>query len=144
MTKKKQFCFVYTSNLRYEIRKHNKSLCRLMLYLQLRSYRNLELQTILENNITGSCCKICANRVHMMYLSILIPLTLRTLMFFAKLEIQSILPCLFVFYVPSTARSFREGTSIYCPLRRMCSSVNTSFPPRIEPGSSRDSPLRYC
>ena len=27
--------------------------------------------------------------------------------------------CLFVFYVPSTARSFRDGTPIYCPLRRM-------------------------
>ena len=26
--------------------------------------------------------------------------------------------CLFVFYVPSTARSFRDGTPIYCPLRR--------------------------
>ena len=41
--------------------------------------------------------------------------------------------CLFVFYVPSTARSFRDGTPIYCPLRRMCSSVNTLFPPGIEP-----------
>ena len=26
--------------------------------------------------------------------------------------------CLFVFYVPSTARSLRDGTTIYCPLRR--------------------------
>ena len=26
--------------------------------------------------------------------------------------------CLFVFNVPSTARSFRDGTPIYCPLRR--------------------------
>ena len=25
---------------------------------------------------------------------------------------------LFVFYVPSTARSLRDGTPIYCPLRR--------------------------
>ena len=25
---------------------------------------------------------------------------------------------LVVFYVPSTARSFRDGTPIYCPLRR--------------------------
>ena len=24
---------------------------------------------------------------------------------------------LFVFYVPSTARTFRDGTPIYCPLR---------------------------
>ena len=28
--------------------------------------------------------------------------------------------CLFVFYVPSTARSFRDGTPIYCPLRFYC------------------------
>ena len=26
--------------------------------------------------------------------------------------------CLIVFYVASTARSFRDGTPIYCPLRR--------------------------
>ena len=26
--------------------------------------------------------------------------------------------CLFVFYVPSTVRSFRDGSPIYCPLRR--------------------------
>ena len=26
--------------------------------------------------------------------------------------------CLFVFYVPSTARSFRDSNPIYCPLRR--------------------------
>ena len=25
--------------------------------------------------------------------------------------------CLFVFYVPSTARSFRDSTPIYCPMR---------------------------
>ena len=41
--------------------------------------------------------------------------------------------CLFVFYVPSTARSFRDGTPIYCPLRRMWSSVNAPFLPGIEP-----------
>ena len=34
---------------------------------------------------------------------------------------------LVVFYVPSTARSFRDGTPIYCPLRRTWSSVNTPF-----------------
>ena len=44
-----------------------------------------------------------------------------------------IILCLFVFYVPSTARSFREGTPIYCPLRRMWISVNTPFPSGIEP-----------
>ena len=38
--------------------------------------------------------------------------------------------CLFVFYVPSTARSYRDGTPIYCPLRPTWSSVNT---PVMEP-----------
>ena len=32
--------------------------------------------------------------------------------------LRNFLECLFVFYVPSTARSFRDGTPIYCPLRR--------------------------
>ena len=32
---------------------------------------------------------------------------------------------LVVFNVPSTARSFRDGTPIYCPLRRTWSSINT-------------------
>ena len=46
--------------------------------------------------------------------------------------------CLFVcllvvFNVPSTARSFRDGTPIYCPLRRTWSSINTPFRPGIEP-----------
>ena len=41
---------------------------------------------------------------------------------------------LVVFYVPSTARSFRDGTPIYCPLRR-------TFPPGIEPGPWHCSPL---
>ena len=36
---------------------------------------------------------------------------------------------LVVFYVPSTAMSFRDGTTIYCPLRRTRSSVFTPFPP---------------
>ena len=40
--------------------------------------------------------------------------------------------CLFVFNVPSTARSFRDGTPIYCPLRRTWSSVNTPSRPGIE------------
>ena len=40
--------------------------------------------------------------------------------------------CLFVLNVPSTARSFRQGTPIYCPLRRRWSSVNTPYPPGIK------------
>ena len=38
---------------------------------------------------------------------------------------------LVVFYVPSTARSFRDGTPIYCPLRRTWSSVFTPFSPEL-------------
>ena len=38
-----------------------------------------------------------------------------------------------MFYVSSTARSFRDGTPIYCPMWRTCSSVNKPFPPGIEP-----------
>ena len=41
--------------------------------------------------------------------------------------VLALLLCLFVFYVPSTARSFRDGTPIYCPLRRTWSSVNKPF-----------------
>ena len=56
--------------------------------------------------------------------------------------------CLFVFYVPSTARSFRDGTPIYCPLRKTWSSVNTPFPPGIEPRTvawqSITLPLRHA
>ena len=33
---------------------------------------------------------------------------------------------LVVFNVPSTAMSFRDGTPIYCPLRRTWSSVNST------------------
>ena len=40
---------------------------------------------------------------------------------------------LVVFNIPSTARSFRDGTPIYCPLRRTWSSINTPFRPGIEP-----------
>ena len=50
---------------------------------------------------------------------------------------------LVVFYVPSTAMSFRDDTSIYCTLRRTWSLVNTLFPPGIEPGPSRGSLLHY-
>ena len=41
--------------------------------------------------------------------------------------------CLFGFNIPSTARTFTDGTPIYCPLRRTRSSVNTPFPRGIEP-----------
>ena len=55
---------------------------------------------------------------------------------------------LVVFNVPSTARSFRDGTPIYCPLRRTCSSINTPFRPGIEPRGvawqSITLPLRYA
>ena len=48
-----------------------------------------------------------------------------------------------MFYVPSTARSFREGTTIYFPLRTTWNTVFTPFPPGIKPGSSRGSRLHY-
>ena len=40
---------------------------------------------------------------------------------------------LVVFNVPSTVRSFRDGTPIYCHLRRTWSSINTPFWPGFEP-----------
>ena len=56
--------------------------------------------------------------------------------------------CLFVFYVPSTARSFRDGTLIYWPLQRTWSSVNIPFPPGIKPRAvvwqSITLPLRHA
>ena len=55
---------------------------------------------------------------------------------------------LVVFNVPSTARSFRDGTPNYCPLRRTWSSINTPFRPGIELRNvARQSitlPLRYA
>ena len=55
---------------------------------------------------------------------------------------------LVVFNVPLTARSFRDGTPIYCPLRRMWSSINTPFWPGIEPRAvtwqSITLPLRHA
>ena len=55
---------------------------------------------------------------------------------------------LVVFNIPSTARSFRDGTPIYCPLRRMWSSINTPFRPGFEPRAvawqSITLPLRYA
>ena len=41
--------------------------------------------------------------------------------------------CLLVFYIQSTAKSFRDGTPIYCPLRRTSTSVFTPFLPVIKP-----------
>ena len=46
---------------------------------------------------------------------------------------RELVVCLCFTYVPSTARSFRDGTPIYCPLRRTWSSVFTPFPLGIEP-----------
>ena len=40
---------------------------------------------------------------------------------------------LVVFQLPSTSRSFRDSTPIYCPLWRTWSSVLTPSPPGIEP-----------
>ena len=58
------------------------------------------------------------------------------------------LVCLFVFYIPSTGRSFRDGTPIYCPLQRTWVSVNTPFLPGIEPRAvvwqSITLPLRHA
>ena len=55
---------------------------------------------------------------------------------------------LVVFNVPSTARSFRDGTPIYCPLRRTWSSINTPFRSGIKPRAvawqSITLPLRYA
>ena len=56
-----------------------------------------------------------------------------TILWNPSCEATLLLVCLFVFNVPSTARSFRDGTPIYCPLRRTWSSVNTLFPLGIEP-----------
>ena len=49
--------------------------------------------------------------------------------------------CLDVFYVPSTARSFGDGTPIYCSLPRTWSSVFTPFPPAWQ---SSTLPLRHA
>ena len=61
---------------------------------------------------------------------------------------KNLLGWLIVFNVPSTARSFRDGTPIYCPLRRTWSSINTTFRPWIEPRTvawqSITLPLRYA
>ena len=55
---------------------------------------------------------------------------------------------LVVFNVPSKARSFRDGTPIYCPLGRTWSSIDTPFQPGIEPRAvawqSITLPLRYA
>ena len=55
---------------------------------------------------------------------------------------------LVVFNVPSTARSLRNGTPIYCPLLRTWSSVFTRFPPGIGPRvvvwQSITQPLRHA
>ena len=55
---------------------------------------------------------------------------------------------LVVFNVPSTARSFRDGTLIYCLLQRTWSSVFSPYPPGIEPWviawQSITQPLRHA
>ena len=65
-------------------------------------------------------------------------MTFCILHFLKKIHIKScyliinLVAWLFVLYVPSRARSFRDGTPIYCPLRRTRSSVFTPFPLGIE------------
>ena len=86
-------------------------------------------------------------RSHLKYKSYLYPFCPRQRGSIQKGATTRIYICviwLVVFYVPSTARSFRDSTPIYCPLRKMWSSVNTPFPTRIEnPGLSRGSLLHY-
>ena len=69
----------------------------------------------------------------------------RTLLWFTERRVGSgwLVGWLVVFYVPSTARSFSDGTPTYCPLRRTWSSVFTPFPRRTNPGPSLGSPLHY-
>ena len=61
---------------------------------------------------------------------------------------NSMVGWLVVFNVPSTARSLRDGTPIYYPLRRTWSLINTPFRPGIEPQAvawqSFSLPLRYA
>ena len=47
-------------------------------------------------------------------------------------------------YVPSTARSFRDGTPINCPLQRTWSLVFTPFQPGIVPWHTITQPLRHA
>ena len=52
---------------------------------------------------------------------------------YLKWPTSTMLNWLDVFYVPSTARSFRDGMPIYCPLQRTWSSIFKPFPQGIEP-----------
>ena len=47
-----------------------------------------------------------------------------------KLSDKTLIDWLVLFNVPSTARSFRDSTPIYCPLQR---TINKPFRPGIEP-----------
>ena len=51
------------------------------------------------------------------------------------IKISNLSACLFVFmfYVPTTAMSFRDSNPIYCPLQRTWSSVNARRIHRMEP-----------
>ena len=64
-------------------------------------------------------------------------LKLLLLLFFNPHPLYLFIIWLVVFSVPSSARSFREGIPIYCPLRRTLSSVFTLFPQGIKPGPSQ-------
>ena len=65
-----------------------------------------------------------------------------------KRQLHTLPSWLVVFNVPSTARSFRDGTPICFPLRRTWSSINTPFRPGFEPRAvawqSITLPLRYA
>ena len=68
-----------------------------------------------------------------------------TLSTYLTIIFRSILPWLVVFYVPSTARSFRDGTPIYCPLQRTWNLViTTGIEPRVVAWQSITLLLRHA
>ena len=77
--------------------------------------------------------RICLETYNMCCLPLCFPLFSVHATIKILINVSLIYGWLVVFYVPSTARSFRDGTLIYCPLQRTWSSVFTLFPPGIEP-----------
>ena len=79
----------------------------------------------------GVCCDCCSTPIYCKG-----PYVKKILHHFIKYKFyvtNMLVGWLVMFNVPSTARSFRDGTPIYCPLRRTWSSINTPFRPGIEP-----------